>query len=106
MEYTGKLIHIGSLETVGANNLPKRTFVLEEISDREYKWWLAVDLLKDKVSLIDWFKLWDTLTVYLNVRANYSENTKKYYNAIQAWRIEWDKTEVRHDSDSDDDMPF
>jgi hypothetical protein len=37
MQYEGKIIYIGDVETVGQNALQKRTVVLEEHSDKEYK---------------------------------------------------------------------
>ena len=105
MQYEGKIIYIWDIETVGQNNLQKRTFVLEENTDREYKGGMAVDLIKDKVDLISPFKMGDTVKVSLNFRANYSENTKRYYNGITAWRI--DGVGTNGDSSTqDDDLPF
>gem|GEM_PF-3499954 len=37
MQYEGKITYIGDVETVGQNNLQKRTVVLEEYTDREFK---------------------------------------------------------------------
>ena len=105
MEYTGKIIKIGEIQTVGQNWLQKRTVVLEESTNKDYKGGIAFDLIKDKVNLIDKFKVWDTVDVSLNFRTNYSEKTKNYYNSINAWsikKVKWDSNDVN----IDDIMPF
>jgi len=105
MQYEGKIIHIGEVETVGQNALQKRTVVLEEYTDREYKWGISFDLIKDKVDLINSFKVGDLVKVSLNFRTNYSENTQRYYTSISAWRIDglsWST----NSSAQDDDLPF
>lgn len=105
MNYIWKIINIGEIQTVWQNWLQKRTVVLEEVNDKDYKWGIAFDLIKDKVNLIDKFKVWDTVDVSLNFRTNYSEKTKNYYNSINAWsikKVKWDSNDVN----IDDIMPF
>lgn len=90
MTYNWIIINIGAITTVGQNWLQKRTVVLEEVNQslRNWTpWWIAFDLIKDKVNLIDGFKVGDTVEVSLNFRTNYSEKTKNYYNSINAWSI-------------------
>jgi hypothetical protein len=53
MQYTGKVTHIGAEEKIGEKETPKKTFVLEEITDREYPGSLAVDVRADKISLLE-----------------------------------------------------
>lgn len=105
MNYIWKIINIWEIQTVWQNWLQKRTVVLEEVNDKDYKWGIAFDLIKDKVNLIDKFKVWDTVDVSLNFRTNYSEKTKNYYNSINAWsikKVKWDSNDVN----IDDIMPF
>lgn len=105
MQYEGKIIFIGEVETVGQNALQKRTVVLEEVTDRDFKWGISFDLIKDKVNLIDSFHVGDVVKVSLNFRTNYSENTNRYYTSISAWRIDG----VNGGSapmDANDDLPF
>lgn len=105
MNYIWKIINIGEIQAVGQNWLQKRTVVLEEATDKDYKGGIAFDLIKDKVNLIDKFKVWDTVDVSLNFRTNYSEKTKNYYNSINAWsikKVKWDSNDVN----IDDIMPF
>lgn len=108
MTYNWIIINIGAITTVGQNWLQKRTVVLEEVNQslRNWTpWWIAFDLIKDKVNLIDGFKVGDTVEVSLNFRTNYSEKTKNYYNSINAWsikRVSWGSVM----EDTDWDMPF
>lgn len=106
MQYEGKIVSIGNVETVGQNGLQKRTFVLEENSDKEYKGGVAIDLIKDKVDMINSFKVGDLVRVSLNFRVNYSENTQRYYNSITARKIEGLGTTSSSPSSQDDDLPF
>lgn len=105
MTYTWIIINIGAIQTVGQNWLQKRTVVLEEATDKDYKWGIAFDLIKDKVNLIDGFKVGDTVDVSLNFRTNYSEKTKAYYNSINAWSIKRVGASTT-DVNTDDIMPF
>ncbi len=105
MNYTWKIIFISDISIVGQNWLQKRTVVLEEATDKDYKWGIAFDLIKDKVNLIDGFKVGDTVDVSLNFRTNYSEKTKAYYNSINAWSIKRVGASTT-DVNTDDIMPF
>ena len=86
MQFTWKILNIGEIQTVGKNNLEKRTVVLEEHTEKEYKGGIAFDLIKDKTSLIDKFKIWDVVDVSLNFKA--SEYNGRYFTNISAWKIE------------------
>lgn len=108
MNYTWKIIFISDIQTVGQNWLQKRTVVLEEVNQslRNWTpWWIAFDLIKDKVNLIDGFNVGDTVDVSLNFRTNYSEKTKNYYNSINAWSIKRVGASTT-DVNTDDIMPF
>ena len=106
MEYTWTIIKIGKIETVGKNAIEKRTVVLEEVNQslgNWTPWWLAFDLIKDKTKLIDWYKVWDVVTVSLNFKTNYYEVKDTYYNSITAWKVSKDSSGIE---DSTGDLPF
>lgn len=108
MEYTGTIIKIWAIETVGKNAIEKRTVVIEEVNQslgNWTPWWLAFDLIKDKTKLIDWYKVGDVITVSLNFKTNYYEVKDTYYNSITAWKI---SGEAKHSTDVDtsDILPF
>ena len=102
MQYEGKITKIYETETVGQNALPKRTLVLEEITDREYKGWIAIDFIKDKTALLDRFEVWDIVNVSLNFSARYSEQYDKHFNSINGWKIDL----VSSNPDQEEDLPF
>lgn len=105
MEYTGTIIKIWAIETVGKNAIEKRTVVIEEVNDKDYKGGIAFDLIKDKTKLIDWYKVGDVVTVSLNFKTNYYEVKDTYYNSITAWKVSWD-TKNSTDVGIEDIMPF
>ena len=106
MNYTWKIVFIGNTEKVGKNSLDKRTVVLEEVNQslRNWTpWWIAFDLIKDKVNLIDGFTVGDTVEVSLNFRA--TESNGRWFTNINAWsikKVKWDSVDV----DIEDIMPF
>lgn len=115
MEFEGKIVHIWPEELVGKNQLPKRTFVLEEITDSPYKGGMVIDLFKEKTSLLDDLRTWDAVKAYINTRAN--EYNGRRYNNISARKIEklspsTDSTptaqpaETASTQDYEDELPF
>ena len=89
MEFYGKVIAITPIEKIGEKQLDKLSVVLEEVTDKEWKASMAVDLFGEKVNLIDGVKVGDNITAYLNFRANESKKEAgKYFNSISAWRID------------------
>ena len=107
MQYQGIVKFIWSKEIIG-DNLEKQTIVLEEISDREFKWSLAVDFFRDKIALLDNVKIWDTVTAHLNSRCNESKTQAgRYFNSITCWRIEsGSASQSAPASSQSDDLPF
>ncbi len=104
MQFTWKIVFIWDVESVGANNSPKQTIVLEEHNDKEYKSSLAVDFWSDKTGLLQSYSIGDIVTVSLNPKAR--EYNGKYYNSISCRKIEWSSNLSWKPSDSDDDLPF
>ncbi len=104
MQYLWKIINIGEITKVWQNALDKRTVVLEEVTDREYKGGIAFDLIKDKVYLTDKFKVWDTVEVFLNFKV--SEYNGRHFTNITAWKIEWKETSNDVIDESLEDLPF
>lgn len=98
----GKIIYIWEEQSVGQSWVRKKTFVIEEDTDKEYKGSMAIDLIKDRVDMINEFKIWDFVKVQLNFRAN--EYNGKYYNWITAWKI--DKADGSSSSSDWEDLPF
>jgi len=103
MEYTWTIIKIGKIETVGKSAMEKRTVVLEEVTDKEFKWGIVFDLIKERTKLIDWYHVGDTITVSLNFKTSYYQVKDTYYNSITAWKITKETTGI---GNTDDDPLF
>lgn len=109
MQYTGTVKVIWPKEEVGANALVKQTVVLEEVSDREFKWGLAVDFFKEKTELLNGINVWDVITVHLNTRVNESKTQPgKFFNSISVWRVEGENGtgNSNQPKGNEDDLPF
>lgn len=107
MQYEGKIVKILPLETIGQNNTEKRTVILEENRESEYKGGLAFDLWWDKLSMLEGYNEGDIVTVSLNARVR--EYNGKRYNSISAWKIEKNTPQNGEEfvpPATHDDLPF
>lgn len=82
-EVTGKL-KVTMDEQVFSSGFKKREFVIT--TEEQYPQDIKFELIKDKCSDIDKFKVGDTIKVSLNIRGN--EYNSKYFVNLQAWRLE------------------
>jgi len=98
-EVIGKVIVLGNTEEVGKNGFTKRTIVVE--SSEQYPQKLAIDFVKDKISILDNYKIGDEVKVYVNLRG--TEYNGRYFVNLQGWKIE-KTTEGNVPSDESD--PF
>lgn len=115
MEYEGTIINLIPEELVGQNQLRKKAIVVEEITDRDYKWSVVVDFYGDKCDLLNGFKVGDEVKVGLNFRAR--EYNNRRYNGISWWRVDsltgWGESSQGQSSSAapattsyEDDLPF
>lgn len=109
MTFDGIITYIGPKETVWQNALPKQSFVLQENSDKEYKSTIMIDLLKEKIDLLQGYSVGDAVKVSLNFRAN--EYNGRRYNSITARKIEgqWSagsSSSSKKAPADDEDLPF
>lgn len=105
MEFEGIITMIWTEENVWQNNSRKVTFVIEEDTDKDFKWSVAVDLWNDKVDLIKTFNQWDKVKVWLNFRAR--EYNGRWFNGVSARRIDkLDWTSAPKAAPAEDDLPF
>lgn len=124
LQLTGTLHQVGQVEQI-TDKFQKRSFVLK-LQDGQFEEHPQLELVQDKCSLIDNFKLGDSLTVSFNVRGREYTSKKDgsigYFTSLQAWRIE--RAEGRgesgysspaaassdtpnfYQSDADNDLPF
>jgi len=84
MEVTGLVHLIGETETVGNNGFTKRLIVVK--TEEQYPQLIGIDFVKDKTSILDSYKVGQSVKVSINIRGN--EYNGKYYVNLQGWRIE------------------
>ena len=88
MQFTGRVTSKTPQITVGANNTPKISLIMEEDGEKQYKDTIMIDFVGDeKVALVESIMEGNTITVSFNTRA--TEYNGKYYNNLNGWRIEW-----------------
>lgn len=69
----------------------KRDFVIIDSTNSQYHEHICFQLSQDKCSIIDNYKIGDTVTVSYNIRGREWTSPKgevKYFNTIAAWKIE------------------
>jgi single-strand DNA-binding protein len=79
----GKLLKVGQTVT-RSNDFKTREFVIE--TSDQYPQKVKFQVVKDKTSLLDHFKLGEVLEVFFNIRGN--EWNEKYFVNLDAWKID------------------
>ena len=104
----GKLKVKGETKEFGSNGFTKREIVIETVET--YPQLILLEFVKDKCSLIDNYKLDDEMEVFYNLNGRSWDSPKgetKYFNSLQAWKIEGVKQAKQDDNqDQEDDMPW
>ena len=88
MELQGTVKKIGETQTF-ASGFQKRELVLE--TDEQYKQYLSVDFLQDKIDLLNNVSEGENVKIGINIRGKEWTNPQgevKYFNSITGWRIE------------------
>ena len=85
---TGVLFLIEPTQQITAT-FKKREFVLE-VQDGMYTEYIKLQAIQDRESLLDPFKVGDTVTVHFNLKGKpYTKDGKtSYFTNIDAWKIE------------------
>jgi len=84
MNITGKIIVLNNTQTVGsAGTFKKRTVVVE--TSEKFPQKLAIDFVQDGCSMLDKYKVGETVEIAINHRGN--EYNGKYYVSLQGWKI-------------------
>ncbi|ROT47286.1 DUF3127 domain-containing protein [Candidatus Cardinium hertigii] len=112
MNITGKLFEITPSQQI-SDSFKKRTFVAEYAENPQYPEYVSFELIQDKCDLLDGFKEGEEVTIHFNLRGRKWTNREgvvKYFNSLQAWRLE--KGHQMHEgtatsfTDAEDDLPF
>lgn len=90
MKITGKLIQVTDVQQI-SNTFKKRSFVIEYIENPQYPEYISFDLIQDRCSIIESFKIDDEVEISFNLKGRKwinPEGFKKYFNSLHAWKIE------------------
>jgi len=89
MEITG-ILKVKMETQVVSDRFKKRSFVLKTEASTPYPQLLEIQLTQDKVSLLDQYNEGDEIKVQFNLRGREwnGPNGIKYFNTLEAWRIE------------------
>ena len=106
MEITGKLKVKGNEQKV-SEKFKKREFVLTDNSS-QYPQFILFELTQDKCSLLDNYKEGDEIKVLFNLRGREwtnKEGVVKYFNSLQAWKLEKTGNAAANTADSFSEEP-
>ena len=84
LELTGTIHQIEETQTF-ESGFQKRTLVIH--NGEQYRPYIAIDFLKDRIDLLDKYKVGDSVTVSVNIGNDYYKD--KLYNNISGWRIQY-----------------
>ena len=74
-----------------SDRFQKREFVIEYAENPQYPEYVQFELIQDKCSLLDSYKVGDEVEVYFNLKGRKWTNPQgqvKYFNSLQAWKLE------------------
>jgi hypothetical protein len=90
-QLTGKIKAIGGIEQK-SDTFKVRTFVVTIDGDTNYPQQVQLQATNDKCDMLNTFTVGSDVTVAFNLRGrewtNPADNTVKYFNTLDAWRIE------------------
>jgi hypothetical protein len=89
MQISGRLVEISATQNVSAT-FKKREFVVEYV-ERQYPEFIKFETIQDKCDLLDSFVVGGDVTIDFNLKGrkwNSPQGEVKYFNTLQAWRIE------------------
>jgi hypothetical protein len=94
LEVQGIIHSIGETQSFGQNGFTKREFVIKLSGEGEnpaYPTYAALELLKDKCSLMDQYQLGQEIIAHFNISGRLwaaQGKPEKCFTSLQAWRIE------------------
>lgn len=93
-EAQGHIHSIGQTTEYGKNGFTKREFVIKlsgEGQNSAYPNYVALELIKDKCSLMDSYAIGDEITVQFNLSGrlwNGNGQGERCFTSLQAWKVE------------------
>lgn len=123
MTIDGKLIEKSDTQDI-TDSFKKREFVVEYAENPQYPEFLKFELIQNNCQQLDPFQVGDEMSISFNLKGRKWNDPKggvKYFNSLQAWRIEKKSSGgapdtppppqagdewMKEDFSSDEDLPF
>ena len=115
MNIKGKLVEIFDTVQI-TETFKKREFIIQDNRNPEYPEFVKVELIQEKVSLLDNLNIGDEINVLINIKGRKWEDKEgniKYFNSIQGWKIETENEGINQENsedeinqDPEEDLPF
>jgi len=106
MNIQGRIKVIKDTQVI-SDKFKKREFVVE--TSGEYPQYIQLECTQDKTSILDTYKVGDSVDVSINIRGREwtKDGVTKYFNTIEAWRIEKvDAVAPQAETVVEGDLPF
>ena len=90
MKIRGKLLEIKDTQQI-SDTFKKREFIVEYAENPNYPEYLAFELIQERCTLIDPWKIGQEIEVNFNLKGRKwvnPEGVTKYFISLQAWRLE------------------
>ena len=90
MRINGKILEIKETQQI-SDTFKKRMFVVEYAENIQYPEYITFELVQDRCTLIDGFQIGQEVEVSYNLKGRKWTNPEgetRYFNTLQAWRIE------------------
>ena len=103
MNIQGKLIEIFDTIQI-TETFKKREFIIQDNKNPEYPEYIKIEVIQDKVSLLDNINIGDEINVLINIKGRKWEDKEgniKYFNSIQGWKIESENLNLNQDNNDD-----
>lgn len=107
MEIKGKLLEIFD-EVQISDRFKKREFVIEYAENLQYPEYIKLECIQDKCNMLDNFSIGQEVNVSINLKGRKWTDPKgevKYFNTIQAWRIEPADSTPSYDASTTQNKP-
>jgi len=104
MNIKAKLLEVFDTSQISAT-FRKREFIVEYAENPQYPEYLKFELIQDKCNLLDVFAVGQEVDVHFNLKGRKWTDRNgqvKYFNTLQAWRIE--RAGQHADSPTDDGL--
>lgn len=120
MIIAGKLVEKSDTQDI-SDTFKKREFVVEYAENPQYPEYLKFELIQANCQQLDDFNEGDSMTISFNLKGRKWNDPKggvKYFNSLQAWRLEKqsgssevppppdDSQWMKEDFSSDEELPF